>query len=236
MPKQYIVDDIVAKRKHKGKIQYMIKWEGEDESESTWEYRTTLLEDGCKELITEYELSLKTPIKPIKKRGRSKAPTPEDKSTPKKATSNTPVKAKSAETKKTRGRSKTPAKSPKTPKTPITTPAKGAKSPAKSPAKAKSSPKKAEAPAKGAFGIDFSDVAAKLPTIKPMYLIILFSLIVTMAIISMGFLFMTGGDVGVCDEESTIKAICGVKNIKPMVLSLFDNAKNGISKLISKSD
>lgn len=48
----YSVEKIVDSRIHKGKKQYLIKWEGFPSNENTWEYAKDIL---SKELIEEYE-------------------------------------------------------------------------------------------------------------------------------------------------------------------------------------
>merc|ERR1711915_152451 len=48
----YSVEKIVASRVHRNKKQYLIKWEGFDSSENTWEFARDIL---CKELIDEFE-------------------------------------------------------------------------------------------------------------------------------------------------------------------------------------
>merc|ERR1711915_992318 len=50
----YSVEKIVASRVHRNKKQYLIKWEGFDASENTWEFAKDIL---CKELIDEFERS-----------------------------------------------------------------------------------------------------------------------------------------------------------------------------------
>ena len=55
----YILDRIVGKRKHKNRIEYLIKWKGFDDSDNTYESRKELLEDGLKEYIDDYEKEIK---------------------------------------------------------------------------------------------------------------------------------------------------------------------------------
>ena len=61
----YIVEKIVGKKKDKsGKIRYLIKWQGYDEKDNTWERAENVL---SKHLITEFELE-QTAKKSEKKR------------------------------------------------------------------------------------------------------------------------------------------------------------------------
>ena len=47
------MEKVIEKRiTTKGKIEYLIKWEGYDENENTWEPKENL---GCEDLIQEYE-------------------------------------------------------------------------------------------------------------------------------------------------------------------------------------
>ena len=55
----YIIDKIVGKRKHKNKIEYLIKWKGFDDSDNTYESRKQLIEDNQKQIIDDYESSQK---------------------------------------------------------------------------------------------------------------------------------------------------------------------------------
>ena len=49
----YIVEKVVSKRKAKGgKTEYLIKWQGYEESDNTWEPEDNVSDD----LITEFEL------------------------------------------------------------------------------------------------------------------------------------------------------------------------------------
>ncbi|KRH92932.1 Heterochromatin-associated protein HP1, CHROMO domain protein [Pseudoloma neurophilia] len=51
------VERIVDSRIYKGKKQYLIKWEGFDDKENTWEAAKDIL---CKDLINEFEKSKKS--------------------------------------------------------------------------------------------------------------------------------------------------------------------------------
>ena len=55
----YIIDKIVGKRKHKNKIEYLIKWKVFDDSDNTYESRKQLIEDNQKQIIDDYESSQK---------------------------------------------------------------------------------------------------------------------------------------------------------------------------------
>jgi hypothetical protein len=52
--KKFIVEEIQSKKNEDGEIMYFIKWEGYDESESSWEPRTNLIKD-VPHLVREYE-------------------------------------------------------------------------------------------------------------------------------------------------------------------------------------
>lgn len=56
-PETYIVEKILAKKKINGVNKYKIKWEGWDMKDCTWEPIEHL--EGCKELLEEFENSLK---------------------------------------------------------------------------------------------------------------------------------------------------------------------------------
>ena len=52
------MEKVIEKRiTAKGKIEYLIKWEGYDETENTWEPKENL---GCEDLIQEYETAAET--------------------------------------------------------------------------------------------------------------------------------------------------------------------------------
>merc|ERR1712012_1299525 len=50
---EYILEKIIDKRKRKRKVQYLVKWEGYDEKDNTWEPACSL----PKELKQEFEIS-----------------------------------------------------------------------------------------------------------------------------------------------------------------------------------
>jgi hypothetical protein len=54
MPKKelFVVERILDKRKHKNKVEYLIKWKNYGESENTWESANSFL---CPDLVQEYE-------------------------------------------------------------------------------------------------------------------------------------------------------------------------------------
>lgn len=58
----YQVEKIVNSRIHKGRKQYLIKWEGFPSNENTWEYAKDVL---SKELINEFEQQQKRKEKGI---------------------------------------------------------------------------------------------------------------------------------------------------------------------------
>ncbi len=56
---KYIINKIIDKRKVSNKIQYLCWWKKYLKTDSTWENKKELLEDGASEYIDEYEESLK---------------------------------------------------------------------------------------------------------------------------------------------------------------------------------
>ena len=53
-PSTYVVEEIMERKKEKGRIFYLVRWKGYDESDDTWEPRTTLMED-VPDLVKDYE-------------------------------------------------------------------------------------------------------------------------------------------------------------------------------------
>ncbi|HRP37991.1 MAG TPA: chromo domain-containing protein, partial [Candidatus Dojkabacteria bacterium] len=53
-PALYKAEKLIKKKKSGNKIMYLVKWYGYPESESTWEPRTTLIQDIPK-LVADYE-------------------------------------------------------------------------------------------------------------------------------------------------------------------------------------
>ena len=49
---EYKVEAILQKRRQAGKTQYLIKWEGYDESDNTWEPIENLA--GCEDMIADF--------------------------------------------------------------------------------------------------------------------------------------------------------------------------------------
>ncbi|CAG2178344.1 unnamed protein product [Oppiella nova] len=63
---EYVVEDIRTKGYRNGRVEYLIKWQGLDESYNSWEVKDTLIETcDCQKLIHEYELSLKLSTFPV---------------------------------------------------------------------------------------------------------------------------------------------------------------------------
>lgn len=60
----FSVELIVDSRVYKGKKQYLIKWEGFEHKENTWESAKDIL---CKELIDDFEKNKKTIVTPKSK-------------------------------------------------------------------------------------------------------------------------------------------------------------------------
>ena len=52
---KYLVDDLLKKRKFRGRYQYLVKWKSYPASESTWEYASNLLADGFKEHMQDFD-------------------------------------------------------------------------------------------------------------------------------------------------------------------------------------
>ena len=51
--KEWIVEQIIDKRINKGKVEYLLKWQGFNDDHNTWEPISNL---SCIDLIEEYEL------------------------------------------------------------------------------------------------------------------------------------------------------------------------------------
>jgi hypothetical protein len=55
LPGRYELEGLIGKRTVNGRAEYLVKWSGYPESESTWEAAKQLKQDGCQASITEYE-------------------------------------------------------------------------------------------------------------------------------------------------------------------------------------
>lgn len=53
----FVVDKLLDKKVHKGKVQFLVKWKGYDDSENSWEPIENL--STCQEAIDEFNESLK---------------------------------------------------------------------------------------------------------------------------------------------------------------------------------
>jgi len=62
------VERIIKHRRNKGRIQYMIKWEGYSMEECTWEYEENLT--NCPEILENYKKSMEENNSAPKKKGR----------------------------------------------------------------------------------------------------------------------------------------------------------------------
>jgi hypothetical protein len=76
---RYEVKKIIGKRSVNKIVQYLVWWKRQLKKDSTWENRTSLIEDGLEEYIEDYEQSAKNPKKKTptpsnvpRKRGRPK--------------------------------------------------------------------------------------------------------------------------------------------------------------------
>ena len=52
---EFTVKEIIGKETMNKKVHYLVWWKGYKKSESTWESRTKLIEDGQADRIREYE-------------------------------------------------------------------------------------------------------------------------------------------------------------------------------------
>jgi len=71
------VDKILDRRKHKGRIQYLLKWQGFSDSENSWEETDRVL--SCPDLVEQFEIEYKQIKK--EKRTQKKRPMDDDKVT-----------------------------------------------------------------------------------------------------------------------------------------------------------
>ena len=70
MSNYYTVEEVIGRRKKKGKYEYLIKWKDYSINESTWEPMDNLY--FIKELIDEYDKSYETKNSKKKKKGEKK--------------------------------------------------------------------------------------------------------------------------------------------------------------------
>lgn len=74
----YDVERILDDRMYKGRKQYLIKWMGYPDSESTWEFKSNLF---CEELLQEYEKNKRLQIKGSDKMASKSVPVNAEKET-----------------------------------------------------------------------------------------------------------------------------------------------------------
>ena len=60
-PDEYLVDELLRHRSHRGHREYLVKWRGYARRSATWVPRSEL-ERRCAELVTSYEASLRSPV------------------------------------------------------------------------------------------------------------------------------------------------------------------------------
>ncbi|ETP04581.1 hypothetical protein F441_18679, partial [Phytophthora nicotianae CJ01A1] len=69
----YHVECHVARRRHRGRTQYLVKWRGYPHSQSAWEFEMPLRED-CPDVVDAYDLAHPLPIRHMGSRLRRQAP------------------------------------------------------------------------------------------------------------------------------------------------------------------
>ncbi|ETI42658.1 hypothetical protein F441_22897 [Phytophthora nicotianae CJ01A1] len=69
----YHVVRLVARRRHRGRTQYLVKWRGYPHSQNSWEFEVPLRED-CPDVIDAYDLAHSLPIRHMGSRLRRQAP------------------------------------------------------------------------------------------------------------------------------------------------------------------
>ncbi len=65
----FVVDKILDKRTYRGKLQYLVKWKGYDESGNQWRYLKDL--SGCADAVADFEARLALVPKALNKKKKS---------------------------------------------------------------------------------------------------------------------------------------------------------------------
>ncbi|ETO99762.1 hypothetical protein F441_22818, partial [Phytophthora nicotianae CJ01A1] len=69
----YHVERLVARRRHRGRTQYLVKWRGYPHSQNSWEFELPLRED-CPDVVDAYDLAHPLAIRHMGLRLRREAP------------------------------------------------------------------------------------------------------------------------------------------------------------------
>ncbi|ETI34724.1 hypothetical protein F443_18839, partial [Phytophthora nicotianae P1569] len=68
----YHVERLVARRRHRGRTQYLVKWRGYPYSQNSWEFEMPLRED-CRDVVDAYDVAHPLPIRHMVSRLRRQA-------------------------------------------------------------------------------------------------------------------------------------------------------------------